>query len=114
MLSLITWRFLRLRCARLKHVEFNGSDESKEEEFDELGSESGSFGMFLRDIAFYVGLTPVGVDCLFYGGGFPFVPQFDMCTIYFIRNNDKLLFARHVVIENVLARAVVEIVLARR
>ena len=70
------WIFLLVRNDCLKQPESNESDDFFKEESDELGSESGSFGMsgtclggLLHDAAFYVGVTPVGGDWPFNGVG---------------------------------------------
>ena len=67
----------------------------------------------LHNIYFYVGVTPVGSDCPFDSGGGSFVLQCGTCTVSFLLNDNKLLCAIYVVIENELECAVVEIVLAR-
>ena len=51
---------------------------------------------------------------VFYSVGGSFVPQFGTYNVDYVHTDDKLLFARDVVIENVLAHAFVEIVLAHR
>ena len=68
----------------------------------------------MRDISFYVGATPVGGGRSFDGGGGSFILKFGMCTVYCVRTNDKLLCARYFFVDNLLACAVVEIILERR
>ena len=68
----------------------------------------------LRDLDFYFGVAPVGGDCMFNGGGGLFVLKCVTYTIYCVFTNDKLLCAKAVFIENMLAYAVVKILLARR
>ena len=57
-------------------------------------------------------MTPVVGDCPSDGDGGSFFMKRGTCTVYFVRIDDKILHARDVVVENVQARAVVEIVLA--
>ena len=82
-----------------------GSDESEEEESDELWSESESFGTcdtclvgLLHDVSFSVGMTHVGGNWPSDGGGGSFVPQCGRCNIYCVCTDDKLLYARYVVV----------------
>ena len=68
-------------------------------------------GGFLRDVAFDVDVMPVGGDWQFNGGGGSFFLQCGTCTVDLVHIDDKLLCDRDVVVENVLARYVIEIVL---
>ena len=101
---------LMCKSFSFKYPESDESDESNEEESDELGPKSGSFGTcgyfcgeLLSGVSFDLGVTHVGGDCWFRGGG--------GCSVDCVHNDDKLLCARDVVVENVLTRAVVEVLL---
>ena len=104
----------------LGYLDSDESDESNEEESNGLVSESGSFGTcgaclggFLCDVAFAVGVTPVGGDYPFDSGVGSLFLQCGTCTVDFVCTDEELLCARDVVKENLLACYFVEIVLAR-
>ena len=115
LLRLPPHNFLRVCCACLKYPEYNESNEYDKEEFGELGSGLGSFGTWgtclgglLRNIEFYVGVTPVGSDWPFNGGGGSFFTQCGTCTVDCVRTDANLLFDR-----DVLACAVIKYVITR-
>ena len=113
---MIFWRFLCVRRVSCKHPNSDESYESDKEESNELGSESGLFGTFrtclgglLHDISFAVGVRPAGSDLPFNGGVGSIFLQCGMCTVYCVRTYGKLLCAIDVVVENLLAHAVVKL-----
>ena len=112
LLCLFPWILLRVCPDCLKFPGSDELDESDKEESYELGSKSRSFGtcgMFLgrllNDIAFSIVVLPVGSDCQFGGGGGSFVPEYGMCTVYFVRTDDKLLSTRGFFVFTVLCIA---------
>ena len=71
-----TLTFLMNASSSFLKTQYYDSDDSGEEEYDKLGSESGSFctcgtglGGLLHDIEFTVGVTLAGYDGPFDGGG---------------------------------------------
>ena len=99
-LLLSTWCFLCVHCDCLKYPESDESDGFDEEESNELGSESLSFGMFdtclgglLHGVEISIGVKPIGNDWLFDSDGGPFVTQYGTCTIDCVHINNKLLYA---------------------
>ena len=67
------------------------------------------FRFFLQLGPHAVGMMPVDNYWKYDGDGVSFFLQWGMCTIYCVRTNDHLLFTRDVVVENLLAHAVVKL-----